>query len=192
MDFFDRLAAKLRFFSLIISGWGNETFISPFSKINAYGEITIGKNCRISEGCVIRVPKTARLIIGDNCDFREFSQVQCREQKTTEFGKQCLIQPFCFINDQVKIGNDAILAPHVVITAARHNFKDQIPINKQGSSTRPIEIGNNVWIGAHAIIIGPCKIGADSIIGAGAIIKQDIPEKSIARTELKLKIEKRR
>jgi acetyltransferase-like isoleucine patch superfamily enzyme len=104
-----------------------------------------------------------------------------------------LIEPFCFISDSVKLGNDVILAPHCVLAAARHNFSDlSKPINKQGSKTLPIEIGNNAWLGAHVVVIGPSKIGSDSIIGAGAIIKGEIPEKSIVRTEPKMNIEKRR
>ncbi|MDD5148230.1 MAG: hypothetical protein PHH08_02080 [Candidatus ainarchaeum sp.] len=187
------LAMCAGFFGLAISSAFKGTFISPFARIAFYGNIKIGKNCRISSGCVFRVPKTALLVIGDGCDFREYSQVICREGKTTEFGNNCLVQPFAFVSDQVKIGEKSILAPHSVVVAARHNFGSiSLPVLEQGSKTLPIEIGSNVWIGTHAIILGPSKIGSDSIIGAGAFVKGNIPEKSVVRGERKITIEKRR
>lgn len=36
-------------------------------------------------------------------------------------------------------------------------------------------IGNNVWIGAGAIILGPVKIGDNAVIGAGSIVTTDVP-----------------
>jgi serine O-acetyltransferase len=37
-------------------------------------------------------------------------------------------------------------------------------------------IGDRVWIGAHAQIVGPYRIGSDATIGAGTTIQSDIPE----------------
>ncbi|MDD5163776.1 MAG: acyltransferase [Candidatus ainarchaeum sp.] len=190
---FEKAFGRINFFGLVLSSLFNGTFISPFARIAFYGNISIGKNCRIASGCIFRVPKTARLVIGNNCDFREYAQVLCREGQTTEFGDNCLVQPFSFVSDNAKIGSNVILSPHSVVVAATHNFDSiETPILKQGSDTLPIEIGDNVWIGTHAIILGPSKIGSDSIIGAGTIVKGDIPEKSIVKGERKLTIIKRR
>lgn len=41
------------------------------------------------------------------------------------------------------------------------------------------EIGDNVHIGAGAIVIGPIKIGNNVRIGAGAIVVNDIPDNSV-------------
>lgn len=37
-------------------------------------------------------------------------------------------------------------------------------------------IGNNVLIGAHALVLGPINIGDNAIIGAGAVVIHDVPE----------------
>lgn len=189
----EKIVVKINFFVLIFSSFFFDgTVISPFSKITFYNNLKIGKNCRISEGCVFRVPKDSELIIGDNCNFREFSQVMCREKTKTIFGDNCFIGCFCFISDQVTLGNNVILAPFCALIAGKHNFSSlEIPINKQGSASLPIEIGANVWLGIQSIIIGPSKIGANSIIGAGTIVKGDIPENSIVRGERKFSVSKR-
>ena len=41
------------------------------------------------------------------------------------------------------------------------------------------EIGDDVWIGAHSVIVGGVRIGSHSIIGAGAVVLQDVAEYSI-------------
>lgn len=190
---FGKILAWANFCCLVISCLFKGTFISPFAKITFYNNIEIGKNCRVSSGCVFRIPKTSRLVIGDKCDFREYSQVMCREGMKTEFGCNCLVQPFVFVSDSAKIGDNCILSPHCVIVAATHNFDSiETPVLKQGSKTLPVEIGSNVWIGTHAIILGPSKIGSDSIIGAGTFVKGKIPGKSIVKGERKITIIKRK
>lgn len=41
-------------------------------------------------------------------------------------------------------------------------------------------IADDVWIGANSVIIGPCKIGKHSVIGANSVVTSDIPEYSVA------------
>lgn len=49
---------------------------------------------------------------------------------------------------------------------------------KSGHKKVPI-IGNNVLIGAHALILGPITIGDNSIVGAGAVVINDVRENTI-------------
>ncbi|MEG1551379.1 MAG: DapH/DapD/GlmU-related protein, partial [Oscillospiraceae bacterium] len=44
----------------------------------------------------------------------------------------------------------------------------------------PVHIGNNVWIGAGAIILPGVNIGDNSVIGAGSVVTKDIPENVVA------------
>ena len=41
-------------------------------------------------------------------------------------------------------------------------------------------IGDNVWIGDNAVIIGPVSIGAGAIIGANSVVRRDVPAWTIA------------
>lgn len=49
---------------------------------------------------------------------------------------------------------------------------------KGGNDKLPI-IGNNVWIGTHAVILGDVKIGNNAIIGAGAVVVKDVPPNTV-------------
>jgi acetyltransferase-like isoleucine patch superfamily enzyme len=40
--------------------------------------------------------------------------------------------------------------------------------------SKPVDIGRNVWIGAHAVILPGIRIGDGAIIGAGAVVNRDV------------------
>lgn len=79
----------------------------------------------------------------------------------------------------VHIGSGVLLGPMVQIYAATHPLKASE--RRTGLEFgRPIEIGDEVWIGGGAIICPGVKIGARSVIGAGSVVTRDIPEGVIA------------
>ena len=44
----------------------------------------------------------------------------------------------------------------------------------------PVHIGENVWIGANAVVLPGVTIGDNSVIGAGSVVTKDIPANVIA------------
>ena len=86
----------------------------------------------------------------------------------------------CHFQGEVKIGNDVMIGPEVMFIGINHNHSDKgIPMNKQGESKKGIIIGNDVWIGARAIILDGVLIDDGCIIGAGAVVTKSIPKNSI-------------
>lgn len=80
----------------------------------------------------------------------------------------------------VTIGDDVIIAQGVVMSGLDHNFnRTDISISKQGVSTELINIGNNVWIGANAVITKGVKIGDNSVIAACSLVNRDVPPFSV-------------
>lgn len=86
------------------------------------------------------------------------------------------------IGQYVTLGDDVVMGPDVIIMANAHAFEDpDIPINKQGAlPIEPVTIGKDVWIGTRVIILPGVTIGDHAIIGAGAVVTKNIPEKAIA------------
>ena len=46
--------------------------------------------------------------------------------------------------------------------------------------TKPIKIGNNVWIGGNVIVLPGVNIGDNVVIGAGSVVTKDIPANCVA------------
>lgn len=79
----------------------------------------------------------------------------------------------------VNIGNNVFIAPDVQIYTAQHPL-DPDTRNQHIGSARPINIGDDVWIGGGVIILPGVTIGKGSTIGAGSVVKHDIPAGVIA------------
>lgn len=81
----------------------------------------------------------------------------------------------------IEIGDNVLLGPKVIIWSKNHTFSSlNEPINQQGSTDNKITLGNDVWIGAGAIVLQGVTIGDGSVIGAGSVVTKDIPPFSIA------------
>ena len=76
------------------------------------------------------------------------------------------------VNKEARIGSNVTLFNGVVI-----GRKDTI--SATGRETEYPVIGNDVWIGPHAIIIGGVSIGDGASIGAGSVVTKDVPARSI-------------
>lgn len=83
----------------------------------------------------------------------------------------------CCILDvmQVKIGDRAMLAPGVQIYTATHPL-NAIERNSGREYARPVNIGDDVWIGGGAIICPGVSIGNGVVVAAGAIVTKDVPK----------------
>ena len=80
----------------------------------------------------------------------------------------------------VTIGNHVNLAQGITVTALNHNFADKDHrIDEQGVSTHPVMIGDDIWIGANAVILPGVTIGNHSVVAAGAVVTKDVPPHSL-------------
>lgn len=82
----------------------------------------------------------------------------------------------------VTMHGQLMMAEDVLFQGGGHRFDNpELPLHKQEHlPDTPLEIGYDVWIGARAIILPGCKrIGAHSIIGAGAVVTHDVPDYAI-------------
>lgn len=91
-------------------------------------------------------------------------------------GKRVFFNFNCVVLDSapVRIGTRTLIGPNVQIYTVSH------PLNHQDRATgkefaKPINIGEDVWIGGSAVICPGVHIGNRSVIGAGSVVIKDIP-----------------
>lgn len=80
---------------------------------------------------------------------------------------------------KIEIGDDTLIAPAVMLTAANYRYDDGSPINAQTMQEADITVGRDVWLGYGAVVLAGVRIGDGAIIGAGAIVRSDIPDYAI-------------
>lgn len=89
---------------------------------------------------------------------------------------------FCSHNRIVTMHNHILMGEDVLFQGGGHAFDNPDICIDEGENLpdTPLEICDDVWIGARAIILPGCKrIGAHSIIGAGAVVTKDVPDYAI-------------
>lgn len=92
----------------------------------------------------------------------------------SEIGTRALIQ------SNVTMGSYVIMGPDVKIYSRNHNYDSlEIPIAQQGKKYFKTTIGDDVWIGANAIIMAGVHVGSHAIIAAGAVVTKDVPDYAI-------------
>ena len=116
-------------------------------------------------------------------------------------GDYSVIESFCCINNAVGdviigdhtreglhntiigpviIGSHVNLAQGITVTALNHNFEESSKrIDEQGVTTKPVIIGNDIWIGANAVLLPGVTIGDHSVVAAGAVVTKDVPPHSL-------------
>ncbi|MDU1891855.1 MAG: sugar O-acetyltransferase [Dysgonomonas sp.] len=104
-------------------------------------------------------------------------------------GNNCEINMNCVFLDcnKITIGDNSGIGPNVQIYAVSHpvqpeerlsESEDGFPFWK--SSTAPVTIGENVWIGGGSIILPGVTIGDNTTIGAGSLVNKSIPANCLA------------
>lgn len=80
----------------------------------------------------------------------------------------------------VTIGSHVNLAQGITVTALNHNFEaPERRIDEQGVSTQQVIIGDDIWIGANAVVLPGVTIGNHCVIAAGAVVTKDVPSHSL-------------
>lgn len=79
----------------------------------------------------------------------------------------------------ITIGRSCQLAPRVQLLTATHPI-DPEPRRAGWESAAPIVVADNVWLGAGAIVCPGVEIGADTVVGAGAVVVHDLPAGVVA------------
>lgn len=149
--------------------------LSGLPGVDIRGQIVIAPGVRFS------VVAGGRLSIGPYVSFAERSTIFAAPGvlsigKATHIGIGTVIAA----RQLISIGDDCLIAEYVTIRDQDHAYTDRGPTAQNGFRTAPINIGNNVWIGAKATITKGVSIGDNAVIGANAVVTADIPANSVA------------
>jgi acetyltransferase-like isoleucine patch superfamily enzyme len=99
---------------------------------------------------------------------------------TITMGSDCTVDSYVSLHGKVALGDGVRLSSFATIAGQNHVFSDLTrPIYEQPVSFLGIVIGDDVWVGAHVVVLDGVTVGAHSVLEAGAIVTKDVPEYSI-------------
>lgn len=86
------------------------------------------------------------------------------------------------VHESVTIGDNVKIGGCVLITDTNGHPMDYVVrrSSNEGTKSAPVVIEDDVWIGAHCIILKGVTIGARSVIGAGSVVTKSIPADCVA------------
>jgi acetyltransferase-like isoleucine patch superfamily enzyme len=145
--------------------------------------------------------KGKRLSVGymakaSNCNFGEYNTLYDRVLLNN-----VVLGDFTYVaNDSVltntTVGKFSCIGPEVICGLGKHPTRDHVSVHPAFFSPigqaqiafatetyfeeyAPIDIGNDVWIGARATVLDGVRIGSGAIVGAGAIVTKDVPDYAV-------------
>ncbi len=97
-------------------------------------------------------------------------------------GRSFAVHSGAFVSGRggLSIGDGVLIAPNAVVVSTQHRF-DRVdrPISEQGHRLLPTAIGDDVWIGANAVILPGVDVARGTIVSAGAVVTQNTEPYSI-------------
>lgn len=117
--------------------------------------------------------------IGENCYIEP--PLHTNWGKNTHFGKNIYANfNLTLVDDtDIFVGNYVMFGPNVTVATAGHPIEPNLR-RKVAQFNISVHIGDNVWIGAGAILLPGIHIGENSVIGAGSLVTKDIPANVVA------------
>lgn len=117
--------------------------------------------------------------LGENCYIEP--PLHANWGRHTHFGNNVYANfNLTLVDDtDIFIGDSVMIGPNVTIATAGHPIDPELR-KKVAQYNIPVRIGNNVWIGAGAVVLPGVSIGENAVIGAGSIVTKDIPANVVA------------
>lgn len=122
----------------------------PFIHISNRGGVIEAANCSIFPGVRLACGRGGHIGIGNGTYLNRNAEIIAAQD--------------------VRLGRDCMIGWDVVIMDT-----DLHGVRGSQAGSRPVVIGDRVWVGCRAIILKGVTIGDDAIIAAGAIVTKDVP-----------------
>lgn len=126
----------------------------------------IGKNTRVWQYCVV----FERAVIGENCNLCAHTLIE----NDVVIGNNVTVKSGVFLWDGTRIGNNVFIGPNATFT------NDPMPRSRQyPDAFMGITVREGASIGANATLLPGITIGCHAMVGAGAVVTKDVPDRAV-------------
>jgi acetyltransferase-like isoleucine patch superfamily enzyme len=112
--------------------------------------------------------------------------VSMRNGDRISIGPGAHIGQWCYLwagdhTGRIEIGDHALLAPSVFITASNYDFDaGDGPVMDLPKKESDVVIGANTWLGANVVVVAGITIGDGTVVAAGSVVTRDLPANCVA------------
>ena len=140
---------------------------------------------------VFQIDSKASLIVGSNVICRNFENFHVSSGKLI-LHDGVFINNSCSFNcmERIEIGNGTMMGEGVRFYDHDHVYTAE-KIEKWKWTTAPIRVGRDCWIGSNVTILKGVTIGDDTVVGAGCLIRNDVPANSVVYNDGNLCVNRR-
>ena len=143
---------------------GDDVVVDDLVVLDAKGTsnrgITVGNGVFLGRGTILSC-KDGDIVLGDQ----------------TNLGFHCEV----FSASTVTVGRHGLFAAYTYLVGGGHEFdRADVPVIDQARSSRGIALGDNVWLGTGTKVLDGVRIGRDVVVGAGAVVTEDLPDGAVA------------
>ena len=141
--------------------WCYSSFSCLHFKSKLEKAVQIGSDTGIYHGTFFELGPTGEVVIGNYCSL---------VGATINTNGRVVIHDFAFIAHEVVIADHAIATPFLRTEQSQES---------RGNSEPVVEIGENAWICARAVLLKGARIGKGAIVGAAAVVDFEVPPYAI-------------
>ncbi len=119
-----------------------------------------------------------KIIIGDNT----FIAADCTLHGPLEIGDEVAINHHCILDGGrvgIKLHDQVRIAAYCHLYAFDHGMELDTPIYQQPVRSQGIEIGKDVWLGAHVGVKDGVKIANHAVVGMNSMVTKNVEENEI-------------
>ncbi len=147
-------------FNTIYCYFKYKSFVSPRAEVDVSKLLTLGEGTTISSFCQLKA-RHGELRLG----------------RKVGLAVGCSLSPG---EKGLRIGDYTMLGPYVLVISSNYRYdKLDVPLVEQGSTSKGVDIGSNVWIGGGSVVLDGASIGNNVIVGAGSVISGQVPDNVI-------------
>lgn len=143
---------------------GDDVVVDDLVVLDAKGStnrgILIGNGVFLGRGTILSC-KDGDIVLGDNVNIGFHSEI--------------------FSGSSVSVGRHGLFAAYTYLVGGGHEFEQAgVPVVEQERLSRGISLGDNVWLGTGAKVLDGVRIGSHVVVGANAVVTEDLPDGVVA------------
>lgn len=146
------------------------------------GRAAFGRRCRIFGTMTLALGDAEHegfLTVGDRL-VAEHGCILAPRGGAIEIGADCFLGPGVIIQacagSLIRIGSQVMIAKDCGLYASNHGHGSvELPMMRQGETGKGIELEDDVWLGAHVLVMDGVRVGRGAILAAGCVVTRDVP-----------------